>query len=431
MKAIIKNKKRSGQAVLTAVLFFTFISMIIMSGVSAIAYKEIKISRNFFDSKKSYFLSESGAEDMAYKVINSMNYDSSESVFLDGSYATTSALGANDGVEIVSTSSVSNLIRKTKMRLFSGEGVSFHYGVQVGDGGFFLENNSFVSGNVFSNGPVVGGGVNTKNLIRGDVISAGPSGLIDRIHSTSSAYARTISNSDVDKDAHYVNLSNTSVGGTYYPNSPDQATSTLPVTDDMIEDWKAAAAVSSINSPCPYRINNNSTIGPVKINCDAEIEGNAVVTIAGPVWINGNFSTENNAIIKLASALGKQSAPIIVDNPADSINGSRATLTGNVQFQNSGTEGSFILVVSQNRSAESGGSVKAITVQNNAAGDVLLYAGHGEIQLENNASLREVTAYRVRTKNNAEVIYKTGLANMLFTEGPSGGYSIENWRETE
>jgi hypothetical protein len=60
-----------------------------------------------------------------------------------------------------------------------------------------------------------------------------------------------------------------------------------------------------------------------------------------------------------------------------------------------------------------------------------VYAAHGEVQLANNISLKEVTAYRIRLKNSAEVIYETGLASLLFNSGPGGGYSISSWAEIE
>ena len=49
------------------------------------------------------------------------------------------------------------------------------------------------------------------------------------------------------------------------------------------------------------------------------------------------------------------------------------------------------------------------------SGEVLVYAGHGEVHLKNGVSLREVSAYKIRLSNSAQVIYKTGLANLLFT----------------
>jgi len=428
----MKNKKiniqkyNSGYAVLTSVLFFMFISMIIISGTQTISYKEAKSSKDFGASKKSFFTAESGVEDMAYRIIKGKQYNTTEILSLGGYFSTTTVASIGGFREITATGTASKMIRKSKIKLKNNNGVSFHYGVQVGEGGIIMENSAQVIGNVFSNGPIVG---QNSNIVKGDIISAGQSGSVSGSHATGTVYAHNISNSDVDRDAYYTIISNTTVDGIKYPNSLDQATSSLPITDAMIEEWKTAASVSVINSPCPYEINDDITIGPVKINCDLKIKGNDTITIAGPVWVNGNIEIENSPMIKLASSLGANSVAVIADKPSNRTTSSKIELANSAQFQNSGTEGSYILFVSQNNSAQNGGGEKAITAENSISGEVLVYAGHGEVHLKNSISLREVSAYKIRLSNSAQVVYKTGLANLLFSSGPSGGYSIDGWQE--
>jgi hypothetical protein len=60
-----------------------------------------------------------------------------------------------------------------------------------------------------------------------------------------------------------------------------------------------------------------------------------------------------------------------------------------------------------------------------------VYAGHGEIELQNNTDLTEITAYRVRLINSTEVVYDTGLANSVFVTGPGGSYTVDTWQEVE
>lgn len=421
-------KSQKGAALLIAVLFFLIISTTIVIGSSGPVIADRKAAQNLIKSKASYFASEAGVEDVSYRIIKSKDYDSAENLTLDGYTASTAVVDNAGAKEVTTTGNASNLIRKIKTKLITGDGVSFHYGVQVGEGGIVMENNSEVAGNVFSNGPIIG---QNSNIVKGDIISAGLSGSVNGSHATGTVYAHSISNSDIDKDAYYMTISNTTVDGVSYPGSPDQATSNLPITDAMIEDWKTAAAVSVISSPCPYRISSNITIGPVKINCDLEISGSPTVTIAGPVWVVGNIEIDNSPTIKLSSSLGANSVAVIADNPANRTTSSKIELENSTEFQNSGTEGSYILFVSQNNSAQNGGSEKAIKAENSMSGEVLVYAGHGEVQLKSSASLREVSAYKIRLSNYAKVIYKTGLTNLLFTSGPSGGYSIDSWKETE
>ncbi len=426
------SKNTKGQATIIATIFFLFISLIVISGSSSLALKESKIIKNLIFSKKSYFLSESGIEDVGYRIMNLKPVDSTEVLKIEDFYATTTVVTLDaDQKEITVQGSVFNLVRKIKAKMTTDTSLSFHYGVQIGEGGLVMENNSLVSGNVYSNGSISGSG---SNLIKGDVVSAGPNGLINSIHSTSSAYSHNITNSTIDRDAFYVNISNTNVSGVLHPNSPDQATSTLPISDEIIQDWEQAAAVSVIDSPCPYIIDDDITLGPVKITCDVEINGNPTIVLLGPIWITGNLTAENTAIIKVDSSLGNKSIAIIADKTTNRSTSSKVLFKNSVSFQGSGSSGSYILVISQNNSAQGGGDEKAIDVRNTVSGAILLYSGYGEIVLRNSLGslgLREVTAYKIRLQNSANVIYEKGLANMLFKSGPAGGYSIVDWEEVQ
>ena len=428
-KLNLKNKKCGGQAILTAVVFFMFMSMIVVSGAYTVSYKESKSSRDFGTSKKSFLMAESGLEDLSYRLINGKNYDTAEVLSLDGFFATTTVADISGAKELTATGTASKMIRSSKIKLENSEGTSFFYGMQTGQGGIVMSNTSEVIGNVFSSGPIMG---YNSNIVRGDVISAGPSGLVDGIHATSSVYARTIRNSDIDKDAYYQIIFNTTVDGTQYPGSPDQATSSLPISDAQIDDWKAEAeAGGTHSSPCPYTISGTVSIGPKKIDCDLYITGSAVVTLNGNVWVSGNVNFSNTADVKVNPSLGDKGAAIIADKEANRSSSSRIFISNSVEFFGSGSGKSYVLLVSRNNNAESGGSASAIEISNSANGKVLLYAPHGLMYLSNSISVKEASAYKIQLSNSAKIIYETGLANLLFTSGPSGGYSIESWRETE
>lgn len=430
MKNKINLKYNKGQAMLITVMFFIFIFSSFLVAFSAPALIELGASRDLIDSKKSYFLAESAAEDIAYRIKNGELYDINEVLNISGFYATTTVANlSGDEKEITSTANFLNSIRKVKINFITDNGVSFNYGVQAGDGGFNMENSSTISGNAYSNGPVSG---QNSNLVKGDIVSAGAGGLISGIHATSSAYANSITNSIIDGSAYYsTNLINTTVSGNIYPGSADKPKASLPISQDIINAWEAAAASSTISSPCPYVINNSVSLGPVKISCNlVEIKSNAVINLLGPVWVLGNIEIENNAILRVDPSLGKKSVVMIADNPLNRTTSSKIELENSAQFQNSGIEGSYIMMLSENNSAELGGGEKAITIENSVSGDVILYSNHGEVLLKNNVNLREVTAYRIHLQNTANVTYETGLANTVFKSGPGGGYSINKWQET-
>ncbi len=129
--------------------------------------------------------------------------------------------------------------------------------------------------------------------------------------------------------------------------------------------------------------------------------------------------------------MGSKGVVVIADRPSAQTTSGKISLANSVVFEGSGSPGSHAMFISQNRSAESGGDLVAIDVKNTVSGALLVYAAHGEILLQNNINLKEVSAYRIRLKNTAKVIYETGIVNLLFDSGPSGGYEILSWKEIE
>ncbi|MDZ7726617.1 MAG: hypothetical protein U5L75_03500 [Candidatus Campbellbacteria bacterium] len=168
----------------------------------------------------------------------------------------------------------------------------------------------------------------------------------------------------------------------------------------------------------------------MKITCDVEVSGNDV-WLEGPVWVEGNIEFTGNSAINIDPSLGEKSVAIIADKQSDRESSSRIQISNNLEFNGSGEDSSYILLISQNNSAENGGGTDAIKLQNNAEGDLLLYAGHGSITIDNNTDLTEVTAYRIHIQNNATVRYESGLADLVFSTGPSGGYSLKSLEEIQ
>ncbi|MBI2039311.1 MAG: hypothetical protein HYT22_03490 [Candidatus Niyogibacteria bacterium] len=415
-----------GQAALTAVLFFIFISLALVGGFGGLAASELQQVKTFERSKRSYLFAEGALEDAIYRLKSGKNMPSSVS-YTDGDLsATTVVTDTVDAIEIETRGADSTARRAIKASLADGTEVAFNYGMQIGDGGLAMRNTASVLGNVYSNGPVTG---ENKNIVYGDIISAGADGLADGTHATSSIYAHTIRNSEIDKDAHYQIISGTTVGGTLYPASPDQPDADFQISDGTIEGWEQAATTTILSSPCPRVITGTVTLGPAKITCDVEIGGHADVTLGGTLWITGNLIVKDQAKIRAHSSLGQKSVIIIVDNPSNRISSSKIILQNQTLFFGSGAEGSYVLVISMNTSAEGGGGERAMEIKDDADGALLVYAPHGKILLQNSIELREVTGYAVEIKDSAMIVYETGLASLLFESGPEGGLFIDSWKE--
>ena len=346
-------------------------------------------------------------------------------LYVSGSYLYAAAYNGAKEFQVWNISNPATLVNLNTLTISGGSPVDI-MGGQTGYIYLLTQNNNANSPlNIYQ---ISGSG---GSMIYGDVVSAGPSGSVSQINASSSIYAKTISNSIAKGNAYFKDISDTTVLGNSFPDSADQATTSMPISDEVIDQWEAdAAAAGVITTPCPYKIDSDTTIGPIKINCDLEISGNITLNLAGMVWVKGDVTISNRGTIQIAPSISGRVAAIIADDPANRSSGSTVKIFNNTSYLGSGTN-SYVMLVSRNTSAESGGSVKAIEVANSVSGKLLVYAPHGEILLQGSASIKEVTGWRTRLQNSTEVIYETGLANLIFTSGPSGGYQIQSWGEVE
>ncbi len=428
-KKLEPNSKR-GAAIITVVMFFVFISITLALGLSTPVVREYINARDFEKSKGAYYLSEAGHEDLLYRIKKLKQYDAVETLILGGNTAITTITTIDSSNKLVnSIGTIAQNTRRVKSAVATGSGASFSFGVQAGNGGIFMENSSSITGNVYSNGIVQGSG---SNLITGSVVSATSTGSVTGISSGGNVYSHTIGNSTIGGNAYYFSpstITSTTVSGTRFPGSADQATTTLPISDAQIAQFEAdAAAGGTFSGPCT--INSPTTWTARKVTC-TELEIKSTLTILGWIWVTGNVEIENSGRIVLASSLGALSAGIIAGNPANRLTSSKIEIENSATFSGSGTVGSYVFLISQNNSAETGGSNIAIELKNSASGDILLYAAHGEVSIANNTALKEVTAYRVRLKNSANVTYTSGLSNVLFVGSPTGAWNINDWKEGE
>jgi hypothetical protein len=318
--------------------------------------------------------------------------------------------------------------------------ISFRYGIQAGNGGFKLENTSSITGNAFSSGPVIGSG---GNYIRGDVVSAGSSGCnpepeipvsgcVYGIHATGNVFSHEIGKSGtgttIDKDAYYASTitTNTTVTGTKHPGSSDQSSVSLPISDAQISQWESDAAAGETITTCDgsgnYNISSDMSLGSKKITCNLVIK-KKTLTVTGPLWVTGNITVEVGSIIKMDPSLGSQNVAIIADNPANTTGSGKIIIEQSSTFQGSGSPGSFVFLISQNNSAETGGSNVAVS-QNQGASALVAYASHGLITMEQSANVKEATAYKIFLSQSSNVTYDTGLPSTLFESGPGASWTF-------
>ena len=387
--------KSGGQAALLTVVLIMIAVLILIGTVSGLAFREAKIAELDYKSRRSYFLSESGSEDAAYRLISGKNLPSSYELSLYGATTNVSVTNVLGGKEILSSAGLDTLQRAVKSLWKTGTGMSFNYGAQVGNGGIEMSNTSKIIGSVYSNGNIVG---ENSSTVTGDAFLVGAS-----------------------------TISGVTVGGNIQTGQPSLP---MPVSDAQLDNWEADAVAGGIyTTPCPYVLSSGTTvIGPKKIACDMDIKNTAVVTLTGALWVSGNLTIQNSAVVGLDSSYGNASGLILVDDPLNRSSSSILDVKNSAEINGSGTSGSYVMLVSRNNSAENNGDTDAIEVQNTSSAPIY-YAPHGSIEIHNSAALKEVTAYKLEIKNSAAVTYESGLANLNFSSGPLGGWSIDSWKE--
>ncbi len=160
---------KKGQAVITAVIIFLFISTAVTAAITGPLIKDLQIVHETARSKNTYFLAESLAEDILLRYKKGMSVDSSETLSLNGNTANAVITNTPFGKTVVTSGDVDGAVRRIQVNLIAGIGSSFSYGVQVGTGGFTIENNARVEGNVYSNGNITG---SNGALITGTAVAA-------------------------------------------------------------------------------------------------------------------------------------------------------------------------------------------------------------------------------------------------------------------
>ncbi len=393
-----------------ATIFFLIISITIIFGLAIPVSKQKHIVANLIESRRGYFLSEAGIEDVVYRLKTGKPVSSTEVLSLNGSSATTVSSDISGGKEVVSTANVNNSLREIKIKLLAGEGVAFHYGVQVGAGGFVLSNGAGVNGNIYSNGNISG---SNGAFITGSAISVG---TINRVivgtGTTGDAHAPTVTNSTVRGNLYCQTGSvNNKTCNSSQPNPIPQ---NFPIADTQITNWKSDATLGGTFIGTKTIDGTSNTLGPLKIQGNLLLSNGAELELTGTIWVTGTITVSNNSTVSLAPSYGSSSGLIIVDGTTTLSNGS--------VFEGSGIEGSSIMLLSTNSGSG------AVTLSNNA-GAVIIYAQNGTVNLSNNSNVQQITAGTISLSNNAIIDYEQGLRDTSFSSGPSGGWNIESWKE--
>jgi hypothetical protein len=418
-KKIIINKNR-GAAMMIFTLFVFFTSFIIIIGISRPALREFAITQNAFNSRQTYFLSESGVEDAFYRIKEGKSISASESLVLGDTTVTTTISDIGGGQkEISSLADTNSNQRRVKLVLDITQNsvVSLGYsGLHAGSGGVVILDGSTYTGDLYSSGPIEAQGVST---VTGNVVSGGSSGEIE---------SDTTLNIGGDASAHTVKKTNTT--GTIYCQSgtgnnkscnTSQADPTVSAILDLsteIGDWKTEAQAGGVYTGNLYQDSFTPTLGPYKIVGDLTIGD--TLTLTGPLWVTGDINMiSSSSKIKIDPTYGSADEVIIVDGTLWMGNWFSLPV-----FEGSGVSGSNVVVIG----TKTGGTSTYLA---NLSGDVIFYSPDSEIVVyPTSISLKGIIAKKLQIGGGigTAVSYVTGVTSLNFDKDTFG---ISSWQETQ
>lgn len=310
---IIKSTNKKGAAMILVVIFFIILSTTLLIGISSPISNQIKNTNEFLISKTSYNIADSQVENAMYRFNKGKNDAPTDISLLGASaIAVLTDIGGEKNLVVEGSKSIFN--RYIKAIFKTGEGISFNYGLQVGNGGLQMSGTSHIIGNVYANGDIIG--------------STGNGGYSTYI--TGSAVAATLSNPVLD-----VSISSSTLTGTVFPfgqNNANQdiAQSFVAGTSTAINEIKFF--IKKTGSPA------NTTVKIV--DNDSGVPGSVVLTSG---TLNSNTVTTSYAYVPTVMTSAVALVPgttywIVVDNGSNDTSDYYSLMTYNGIYSSGNTK---------------------------------------------------------------------------------------------
>ncbi len=179
----MKKKLQKGNVMLILTLFITIIGLAVIATSSKNFARDAREVNDLYQSKKSFAVAESSFEEVLSRLKTGKQVGTSESLTIGDSTSTTTINNVNSNLKEV----IANGLYKLNQRIISLDltttvGVSFSYGMQTGQGGITMSNNSGIIGSIYTNGPIVGA---NGSYVTGTAIAAnGDSATADQSNGT-------------------------------------------------------------------------------------------------------------------------------------------------------------------------------------------------------------------------------------------------------
>ncbi len=177
-------KEQSGQIL---IIVFVALGVVLFTVLSVVAGAQIYFSNSSYtyEAEQATALAEAGVD----KAITALNktggtYNGEgETTLGDGTYSVTITT-KDAGTKVIEASGYvpskakSKSKRIIKTTVSKGVGVSFVYGVQIGEGGLTMRGGNTINGSIYSNGNIIVIGGGAENNVTGDVWVAGASAAV-------------------------------------------------------------------------------------------------------------------------------------------------------------------------------------------------------------------------------------------------------------
>lgn len=248
---------------------------------------------------------------------------------------------------------------------------------------------------------------------------------------TSSIGGMTIGSGGVG-DARAYAVGTSTVAGTIYcqigtgnnkscdQSQADPAPADMPVSDGNITQWKTDAAAGTIHAGS-WNVTSSTSTGATKVIGNLTVTSGATLTISGTLYVTGNILVNGGGKIVLDSSYNAGSGIVVTDGTI--------TLTGGGQMGGSGQSTSYLMAVTTSTcdGITCGGSY-AIDASG-GAGSVVLVAQDGTVIFTGGTTANSAVGKKVIMTGGATITYKSGLASLNFTSGPSGAWTVSDWQE--
>lgn len=244
---MIKTNTQKGQVIIINTLLFFALSTAIIFAITSPVISSFHITKSFSKSKEAFLLANSAASEALYKLNTGKTLSSAETLTLSQGEAIITVADTMDGKTVSIDSNVDSYQRNYQLNVSTGAGISFNYGLQVGQGGFDLNGGSSgIVGNVYSNGDIVGSG---GAYITGSAVAA-----------SISSPTITVSNTGIVNPLYQIDF-----GGSSNATPQDTAQSfTVGTTTEVVSVRVLIKKTNSPSSNITMRIVQNNSGTPSK-----------------------------------------------------------------------------------------------------------------------------------------------------------------------